>query len=182
MIVAVGTTNPAKLEGVRKAFAKYYDDLEVKPVNAAQVTKAQPRGLEEMVDGATARAKFALSETGGDFGVGVEAGVFMISGVYFDNQQAAVVDRSGKISLGHSAGYMLPREAIDELFRDGRELEQWAEVVSGVPAVGDKGGIIEYLTKGRMTRAELTEQCVTTALIPWLYRDLYGFPASVTAR
>jgi len=138
------------------------------------VAKAQPRGLEEMTAGATARAKYALSKVGGDYGVGVEAGIFTIGEVHFDNQVAAVVDKSGRVSLGHSAGYMLPRDAMEKLFRDGRELERWAEEVSGIKEVGDKGGVIDFLTKGRMSRTDMTEQCVVTALAPWLHRDVYG--------
>lgn len=175
MLVAVGTKNPAKVEGVRLAFSKYFEGLRLRPIDSSSVAKAQPKGLEEMTAGATARAKFALSKAGGDFGVGVEAGIFTIGEVYFDNQVAAVVDASGKVSLGHSAGYMLPREAMENLFRDGRELERWAEEVSGIKEVGDKGGLIKHLTNGRMTRTELTEQCVVTALIPWNHRDVYGF-------
>ena len=175
MIVAVGTKNPAKLEGVRRAFSKYFPDVELRPIDSSSVARAQPRGLEEMTEGATARARFALSKAGGDFGVGVEAGIFTVAGVYFDNQQAAIVDPSGKASLGHSAGYMLPKDAMEALIKDGKELEQWAEALSGIPEVGDKGGLIQHLTRGKMTRADLTEQCVTTALIPWLHRDVYGF-------
>jgi inosine/xanthosine triphosphatase len=175
LIVAVGTKNPAKLEGVSRAFAKYFPDLELRPVDSTKIAKAQPRGLEEMTAGATARAKHALSNAGGDFGVGVEAGIFTIGPVYFDNQVAAIVDPSGKVSLGHSAGYSLPREAMERLFSEGKELERWAETVSGIDEVGDKGGLVQHLTKGRMTRADLTEQCVMTALIPWLHRDVYGF-------
>jgi inosine/xanthosine triphosphatase len=172
---AVGTKNPAKIEGVRRAFSRYFTGVELRSVDSSTVAKAQPRGLEEMTAGATSRAKYALSVAGGDFGVGVEAGIFTIGAIYFDNQVAAIVDRTGKVSLGHSAGYMLPREAMEKLFRDGRELEQWAEEVSGINEVGDKGGFIQHLTKGRVSRTDLSEQCVTTALIPWLRRDLYGF-------
>ncbi len=175
MIVAVGTRNPAKVEGIRRAFSKYFARVEIRPLDSSSVAKAQPRGLEEMTSGATARAKFALSTLGGDFGVGVEAGIFAIGEVYFDNQVAAIVDPSGRVSLGHSAGYMLPRDAVEELFRDGRELETWAEGVSGIKEVGDKGGIVNHLTKGRMNRTDLTEQCVLTALIPWHHRGIYGF-------
>ncbi len=173
MKVAVGTMNPAKIAGVRLAFAKYFQDVELRPVDSSSVAKAQPRGLDEMAAGATARAKFALSKAGGDFGVGVEAGIFTIGEVYFDNQVAAVADPSGKVSLGHSAGYMLPRDAMEKLFRDGRELERWAEEVSGINEVGDKGGLVNFLTKGKMTRADLTEQCVITALAPLLHNDVY---------
>jgi inosine/xanthosine triphosphatase len=175
MIVAAGTKNPAKLEGIRLAFSNYFPDMEIHPVDSSGVSKAQPRGLEEMTSGATARAKFALSKAGGDFGVGVEAGIFTIAEVYFDNQVAAIVDPSGKVSLGHSAGYSLPREAMEKLFSEGKELERWAESISGINEVGDKGGLIHHLTKGKMSRTDLTEQCVITALIPWLHHDVYGF-------
>ena len=175
LTAAVGTKNPAKVEGIRQAFAKYYKIVEIRPVDSSSVAKAQPKGLAEMAAGAAARANYALSKAGGDFGVGVEAGIFTIGSVYFDNQVAAIVDKTGKVSLGHSAGYMLPHDAMEKLFRDGRELERWAEEVSGIKEVGDKGGLIHHLTKGKMTRTELTEQCVITALIPWLHRDIYGF-------
>jgi len=175
VIVASGTKNPSKIEGIRKAFAKYFADVELRVVDSSPVARAQPKGLEEMTEGAVARAKYALAKAGGDFGVGVEAGIFTVGGLYFDNQQAAIVDPSGKVSLGHSAGYMLPHDAMEKLFAEGKELERWAEALSGIPEVGDKGGLINHLTKGRMTRADLTEQCVTTALIPWLHRDVYGF-------
>ena len=175
MRVDAGTKNPAKLEGIRRAFSKYFQDVEIHPVDSSIIAKAQPRGLEEMTAGATARAKFALSEAGGDLGVGVEAGIFTIGEVYFDNQVAAIIDPSGKVSLGHSAGYSLPREAMEKLFSEGKELERWAESVSGIREVGDKGGLINYLTKGKMTRTDLTEQCVVTALIPRLHRGVYGF-------
>jgi len=175
MIVAAGTKNPAKLEGIRRAFTKYFPDMELRPVDSTSVAKAQPRGLEEMTAGATARAKFALSKAGGDFGVGVEAGIFTIGEIYFDNQVAAIVNPSGKVSLGHSAGYSLPQQAMEKLFSEGKELERWAESISGINEVGDKGGLIQHLTKGKMTRTDLTEQCVVTALIPWLHRDVYGF-------
>ena len=174
MIVAVGSKNPAKVNGVKVAFSKYYPDVQLRPVDSSSVSKPQPRGLDEMTAGATARAKFALSKGGGDFGVGVEAGIFTIGEVYFDNQVAAIADPAGRVTLGHSAGYMLPKGAMDRLFRDGRELERWAEEVSGIDEVGDKGGLINFLTKGKMTRADLTEQCVITALAPRLHAGIYG--------
>jgi inosine/xanthosine triphosphatase len=175
LIIAIGTKNPTKIEGIKRAFTKYYADVEFRPVDSTSVARAQPKGLDEMAMGATTRAKFALSKAGGDFGVGVEAGIFAIGANYFDNQVAAIANPSGKTSLGHSAGFMLPRDAIEKLFREGRELERWAEEVSGINEIGDKGGIIQHLTKGRMSRIDLTEQCVTTALVPWLHRDVYGF-------
>ena len=175
MIVAAGTTNPAKLEGIRSAFSKYFPELEIKAMDASSVAQAQPLGLEQIVKGAVARAKYAMTKTLSDFGVGVEAGIFKIGDVYFDHQQAAIVDRTGRVSLGHSAGFMLPSGPVEKMIRNGDELEDFAVEFSGVPQIGDKGGLIRHLTKGAMTRTDLTEQCVTTALVPWLHKGVYGF-------
>jgi len=174
IVLAVGTKNPAKIEGIKRAFARYYEDVGVHPIDSSRVASAQPKGLDEMTAGATARAKYALSVAGGDYGVGVEAGIFTIGPIYFDNQVGAIADKSGKVSLGHSAGYMLPKEDMETLFREGKELERWAERVSGIDEIGDKGGFINFLTKGVITRADLTEQCVITALAPRLHRGIYG--------
>ena len=174
MIVAVGTKNPAMLDGVRRSFEEYFQGVELRPVDASGVARAQPLGLEQMVEGAVARAKHALSKAGGDFGVGVEAGIFLIGDSYFDHQQAAVVDALGRVSFGHSSGFMLPSGPVEELLRKGGELEDYAVRLTGIPALGDKGGLIHHLTRGRMSRAQLTEQCVLMALVPWLQKDVYG--------
>lgn len=175
MIVAVGTKNPAKVEGVRLAFSKYFPKPTINTIDSASVTRTQPLGLEQMTQGAISRAKFALSKLGGDFGVGVEAGIFQIGDTYFDHQQAAIADPSGKLSLGHSAGYPLPTKEVETLIKAGRELERYAESLSGISEIGNKGGLIHHLTKGVMTRTDLTEQCVMMALIPWLHRGVYGY-------
>jgi len=175
LIIAVGTKNPAKLEGVRLAFMKYFPKATIKAIDSSSVTRAQPLGLEQMTEGAVSRAKFALSKLGRDLGVGIEAGIFQMGDTYFDHQQAAIVDASGKLSLGHSAGYPLPTKAVEAMIKAGKELERYAEGLSGITEIGDKGGLVHHLTKGVMTRTDLTEQCVMMALIPWLHRDVYGF-------
>jgi len=175
LIIAAGTKNPAKVEGIRLAFSKYFPKPTINTIDSGSVTRAQPLGLDQMTEGAIARAKFALSKLGGDFGVGVEAGIFQIGNDYFDHQQAAVVDASGRVSLGHSAGYPLPAKEVEAMIKAGKELERYAESLSGITEIGDKGGLIHHLTKGVMTRTDLTEQCVMMALIPWLHKDVYGF-------
>lgn len=175
MIIAIGTRNPAKVDGIRKGFSRFFSDLEFRSVDTAPVmAKAQPLGLEQITEGATLRARFALATAGGDFGVGVEAGVFRLGGYYFDHQQAAVVDGSGRVSLGHSAGFPLPTEPMEKMVKEGRELEHYAVQLTGIGDIGDRGGLVHYLTRGQISRTDLTEQCVITALIPWLHRDVYS--------
>ena len=175
MIVAIGTKNPAKIDGIRNGFSRFFSGLEFRSVDTApMMTKAQPLGLEQITEGATLRARFALATAGGDFGVGVEAGVFRLGGYYFDHQQAAVVDGSGRVSLGHSAGFPLPTGPMEKMMKEGRELEHYAVQLTGIGDIGDKGGLVHYLTKGQISRTDLTEQCVITALIPWLHKEVYS--------
>jgi inosine/xanthosine triphosphatase len=177
MIVAVGTRNPAKLEGVRKVFAEFFPEAQIKGVDASRVTLAQPVGFRQITEGAKRRARFALSKAEADFGVGIEAGIFNLGNQvgYLDHQQAVVMHRNGRFSVGLSAGFMLPAKMTKRMLREGKELEYYAVKMTGVKDVGDKEGIVFHLTRGRVNRTDLTEQCVRTALVPWLNRSLYGF-------
>ena len=177
MIIAVGTRNPAKLEGVRKVFAEFFPAVVVKGVDASEVTRAQPVGLKQITDGAMSRARLALSKAEAEFGVGIEAGIFMLGKQvgYLDHQQAVVMQRNGRFSVGHSAGFMLPAKMTKRMVSEGKELEYYAVKMTGVKDVGDKEGIVFHLTRGKVNRTDLTEQCVRTALVPWLNRSLYGF-------
>jgi len=176
MLVAVGTKNPAKLEGVKRVFLDFFPDAKLESVDASSFTKAQPTSIDEIVEGAIKRARLALSKTEAEFGVGIEAGIFpMVRRLgHMDHQQAAIMNRRGRFSLGSSSGFMLPRSLVSRMINEGRELEEYAVDMTGVSAVGEKEGFVYYLTKGRVSRTNLTEQCVMTALVPWLHRDLYG--------
>lgn len=59
------------------------------------------------------------------------------------------------------------------MIREGRELEHYAVELTGIREIGDKGGLIHYLTNGQISRTDLTEQCVITALVPWLHKEVY---------
>lgn len=174
MLVAIGTKNPAKIEGARRAFSRFFPNAEVHAVNIGLGRNPQPLGLRQITNCAIARARLAMKLAGGDYGVGIEAGIFKLRGSYLDHQQAVIMDRRGGISLGHSSGFMLPSKAVEDMIANGEELEEYATRLTGITGIGDKGGIIRYLSKGVVSRADLTEQCVVSALIPWLHKRLYG--------
>jgi inosine/xanthosine triphosphatase len=176
MLVAVGTKNPAKLEGVKMAFTDFFPGVTFESLDVSSVTKPQPMGMDQIIEGAIERARFAVSKTRAKFGVGIEAGIFPVKRLgHMDHQEAAIMNRRGKLSLGSSAGFMLPPGWVRRMKREGSELERYAIEMTGVSAVGEKEGLVYHLTKGRISRADLTEQCVRTALVPWLHPDLYGF-------
>ena len=67
------------------------------------------------------------------------------------------------------AEFSLP--ANSKVRKDGRVYKAPA----GAKKVREEEGIVYRLSGGRLSRAEMTEQCVSMALIPWLNVKLYGF-------
>ena len=171
MKVAVGSRNPAKVKAVENVFSRVYGDVEVEGVAAASEVPPQPFG-EETVNGAINRAKNAFAAEKFDLSVGIEAGLFRISGYTIDVQYSAVYDGDW-LTLGCGSGFEYPSAVLDEVL-SGKEVGDVMSRVAGVENLGEKHGAIGFLSKGRLTRTQLTEQSVFMALIPRLNPQLYG--------
>lgn len=178
-LVAVGSRNPAKTKGTRAAFAHIFHRIELKAVDAAVGTsvKIQPLSLEETAEGARTRALFALNSAKADFGVGVEAGIVQIGkyhpGHFVNLQIAAVVDSPGRISFGLSSGFPIPAKFAAKLRRDRDELDRYAHDLTGAANVEEEHGVVYHLSGERLSRVQMTEQCVSMALIPWINKKTF---------
>ncbi len=178
IVVAVGSTNAAKTLGVKRAFSTLFRDMELKEVDATALVRVQPMTLDETVEGAHVRAKLALRSPGADFGVGVEAGLVGLGknrrGHYVNLQVAAIVDSSSHLSFGFSSGFPIPTRFVAKLKQGREELDSYTHELAGAKKVREEDGIVYHLSGGRLSRVEMTEQCVSMALIPWLNKKLYG--------
>jgi inosine/xanthosine triphosphatase len=178
VVVAIGSRNRAKVEGVRKAFAHFFRGVELKELDLTAKVKVQPMTLEETVGGARKRAEFAVKEKGADFGVGVEAGIIKLvenkgEGFFLNVQIAAIVDSSGHLSFGSSSGFPIPTKFVS-LIEDKRvELDRYSHELTGAKKIREEDGVVYHLSKGRLSRVEMTEQCVSMALIPWLNKGTF---------
>jgi len=176
--VAVGSKNPVKIKAVEKVFKRYFDDVIIYAVAIDSNLSRQPIGLKDVADGAYKRSISALERIeDASYGVGIEAGLigfpYSVSG-YLNIQVCVIIDRDGYLSIGSSAGFELPRDVVDKLLRDRDiELEDIMEELTGIPKIGEKLGAIHYLSKGSMSREDLSEQAVLTALIPFVNKELY---------
>ena len=171
VIVHVGTDNPVKLRAARRVFADLFDRVRVRLVPVATGVPEQPSDQQVPV-GAMNRARDALQEA--DFGVGIEAGVLWDASIgnYVDVQYCAVVDRAGRVTLGHGPGFEYP-PAILDLVKAGKTVSQAMKELTGVDEMGSKYGAIGYLTERRMDRDALTEAAVLMAMVPRIRRRLY---------
>ncbi|HDM60138.1 MAG TPA: inosine/xanthosine triphosphatase [Archaeoglobus veneficus] len=172
MRVIVGSSNPAKIEGVRIAFQRFFSNVEIEAKNADSGVSDQPFN-NETVRGAINRAINVYSKEF-DFSVGIEAGLFRLKNTmtgYLDFQVAAIYNGS-RITIGFGPGFEYPPAVIKEVVK-GKEVGDIMSRITGIERLGEKQGAIGYLTKNTITRSKLTSIAVTMALIPWINPDLY---------
>ncbi len=170
-IVRVGTENPVKVRAVRRAFRSAGIAASARGVATASSVPAQPFE-RDIIKGAIHRARNALGNA--DFGVGIEAGLVWDSRIqdHFDVQYCAILDRAGRLTVGHGPGFVHP-PAVLEKVTGGATVGEAMAVVSEVRDIGAKFGAIGYLTRRAMDRDRLTEAAVLMALVPRIRPELY---------
>ena len=169
--VAVGTDNPVKVSAVRKVLAEIEFPAKVRGVRVSSEVPDQPFG-DEALQGAMNRARAALGE--GDFGIGIEAGLVWSSVLsnYFDVQYCAVLDRAGRMTVGHGPGFSYPSKVLERV-KAGETVAEAMARLTGIRDIGSKQGAIGYLASGAMDRGRLTEDAVLMAMVPRIRRELY---------
>jgi inosine/xanthosine triphosphatase len=168
-IIAVGSTNPVKLDAVRAAFAEAgrFGVFEVKGREVTSGVREQPTSLDETIRGAIGRARNAYVDC--DLSVGIEDGLFAVphtrSG--YMNVCACAIFDGEREHLGLASAFEYPVEVVRFVIDEGLDVTQ-AFVKSGLSnnaRLGAAEGAIGILTKGRLTRQAYANQAVAMALI-----------------
>ncbi len=170
--IHVGTDNPVKVRAARRVFEDLFGRVQVRGVPVASGVPEQPVDQQAPV-GALNRARAALADA--DFGVGIEAGLVWDAAVgdFIDVQYCAVVDRAGKVTLGHGPGFEYPPSVVQRV-KAGATVGEAMKALTGVSEIGSKYGAIGFLTEHRMDRDALTEAAVLMAMVPRIRRELYS--------
>ena len=171
MKFAIGTTNAAKLACVNAVVRKLFPDatIEVEGVAVASAVSAQPFSLDETRAGALHRAKVAAAASSDcDYGIGLEGGVEVIGAEYYECGWMCVVHRqSSVVGWGSSARFQMSNKIVDQL-KQGKELAEVMEALSGIEKVGTKGGAMAVLTNDHLSRAEAYSHGLIFAFAPFL--------------
>jgi inosine/xanthosine triphosphatase len=169
--VNVGSTNPVKVRAVAKVLGTIFERPRVKGVDVVSKVSEQPFEVEA-IEGAINRAREALKEA--DYGVGIEAGLFWHEQVrdFLDVQWCAVVDKRGRVTLGHGPGFAYPPFVVERV-KAGKTVGDAMEELTGKKGIGQTTGAIGFLTEGRMDRTRLTEGAVLMSMVPRIRKDLY---------
>jgi inosine/xanthosine triphosphatase len=174
MIIAVGPTNPTKLDPVREVFAKHYKGVIVRGVKVTSGVSDQPKTDEKMYQGALTRAKKALKAVKkAQYGVGIEGGLHKHSYGWFERSLVVIVDRQGNVGIGSSGGLKLP-DAVVRRIEKGENLEQAVDGLFGTKKIGEGMGMFGILTKGVVTRSSGVAHGVAFALARFLHEEIYS--------
>ena len=150
MKIAVGSTNPAKVQAVMEI----YNEAEVISVQVESGVSDQPFSDEETLNGAVNRAKNCLLEKGTDIGIGLEGGVVKMERGVFVCNWGAMVTKEGDIFIAGGAKIPLPKR-IAERLENGEELGPVMDDFTKRANIRKKEGAIGVLTNERITRASM---------------------------
>lgn len=154
MIVRVGSANPMKVRSVRKAFGRFFKGAKVAGVDVPSGVSPQPLSFGEVVKGARARARGAYRDC--DYAVGIEAGVFRVATVSprpFQITMACVFDGKRE-ALGSGPFFELPESFLKKIISSDR-------------------GSVSIVTKGKVTREQVTVEAIVMALAPFVAPEHY---------
>lgn len=174
MLVAVGSTNPVKINAVKKAFLQVWpqENITVKGIEVDSGIPSQPKSDEESIKGATNRAKRALEKLGADYGVGLEGGVHKIGDNWFDSGWMVVVDKNGTEGIGSTIKMHLS-EKIMKHVHSGKELGDATDAVFGTVNSKQANGHFGLMTNNIITRTSGYTDGIIAALARFIRPEAY---------
>ena len=175
MKILMGTKNPGKVQGAKEAFEKYFDNIEIEGIKVSSEVGDQPIN-EEILQGAKNRVKnikrYAKENNiKADLYISSEAGITNLLGEWIDINLAVIENDDGVQSTGISQGFPIPDKYIDEIRKTelGKVMDK---IFNGQELAKGKGGI-SYLTKGEVSRIDLTRNAFVMALTKYINGDIW---------
>lgn len=161
IMINVGSKNILKIEAIKEFYSKFFNNVCINGFENESKVSAWPVN-NEIINGAINRAEISIRKA--DFGIGIEAGIYSnnITKKYSCLHYCAIIDKFGKITVGHSSGFEMPDEIISRI-KNG---ESFDDVLSSI-FVGEKGMIFKF-SKGLIERKDLIKQAIQMAFIPRL--------------
>lgn len=180
MKLHVGSKNKTKIKAVKDATALYptiFSNPEIISIDVAVPLFGHPKNIQETVEGAIDRAKKAFIDC--DYSFGLEGGLVEVphSKTGFMEVGVCALYDGKTIYLGLGPAFEWPAE-VTKLIVSGKadaskafkDLGYTHEKKLGL----EKGGIIGFLTKSRVTREISTKQSIIMALLQLENQELYS--------
>lgn len=177
MKVVITSKNPVKVDAVKSAFEIVLDGkLDFEDLDVSSDVDEQPFNEETTLSGAYNRIDNAKHLIKAEFYVAIESGVVDRDGE-LGVFSWVVVENNGLFGKARSSEFYLPAK-MKELLDRGLTLGQAGDSVFGGKDTNKKGGTVSFLTKGSVTREQVTCETVKLALIPFISKEFYSITES----
>lgn len=169
MIIRVGSTRPAKVEGAREgldAIARIdsrFAGFQLEPTDLTHIAPRQPMSVAEILDGAIARASALVSDD--VLAVGLEGGLHEVRAGVWSLQSWAAITDGQRWGYGAGPALVLP-DAVVARVRAGDEL---GDVIDGLARDHVRGtrGAWGVLTLDLIGRRDAFRLAVLAAFAPF---------------
>lgn len=167
MKVFIATTNAGKIEAAKRAFARFFDNVEITGYKTESGVPDQPVNLQ-IYQGAKNRVKnlkqFAKeNELNADLYVSVESGITDSLGRWVITNVAVIEDDCNFESYGTSPSFPVPEKYVEDIIK--YDLSQVMNNILGKDEERrNHGGAIETLTHGNLSRIDISEMAFIMAL------------------
>ena len=169
---AIGSTNPAKVEAVRRILAQLAPGCALEAIDAPSGVGAMPLGEAAVRAGADARARAALERTNADVAFVLEGGAILDGHDAWLTGHVVAVTRDGRVGEAAWGRMLLPQLAAERL-RTGEELGDIIDDLFARKESKRQAGAIGILTEGAMSRTDAFAYLVAMACAPFLHPELY---------
>ena len=176
MKVLIATQNEGKIEGAKRAFSKFYDNIEIIGIPADSEVGDQPVN-EDIYTGAKNRVKnlkiYAKEhDISADYYISIESGIQNLLGDWMITNIAIIEDSTTYASTGTSASFPVPEKYVKDIIDT-----DLAKVMDRVYYMDEKrhsqGGAVYDITHNTVTRIDLTESAFVMALTKFINGDLW---------
>lgn len=170
MKILIATQNKGKVEGAKRAFEKYFKDVEVVGISAPSDVPEQPVN-DETFWGAKNRVKNLKqiakeNNIDADYFVSIESGMMNSLGSWMIVNIAVVEDKNGLESVSSSPGFPVPEKLVEKIKEIG--LGQVMDNHFNESDLRSRGGGIQLLTHDVVSRIDLTEIAFEMALTKFI--------------
>ena len=173
--ILVASQNPVKAQAALGGFQRMFPEEEfaLRTLTVPSGVADQPFSSDETLQGAIQRAEAARQiDPAADYWVGIEGGVEIHEDELGAFAWIAIL-ADGLEGKARTGTFYLP-PAVAELIRQGKELGEADDIVFQQRNSKQKNGAIGILTGDVIDRAQLYEQAVILALVPFKNQDLYS--------
>ncbi|OHA62946.1 MAG: hypothetical protein A2748_00505 [Candidatus Wildermuthbacteria bacterium RIFCSPHIGHO2_01_FULL_45_20] len=171
--IAIGSQNPVKISAVQNAFGALWkgEEFLFEGISVASGVAEQPMSVQETLQGAKTRASLAQEQSKGDFGVGLEGGIWEIDGQFFTGAWAVVISDEGVMGMASSIHAPLGKKFLD-LIRQGYELGKAGDIITGRTNLKHQEGYFGVISGNALTRERQYTDAVIAALARMKYPEL----------